>query len=69
MLQAQVVELTANIWWCMQIEKRLSEGKIVEEVQVTVDKILSMLADSVLCEQPPIRRKKIESLVLFYSNF
>lgn len=53
----------------MQIEKRLSEGKIVEEVQVTVDKILSMLADSVLCEQPPIRRKKIESLVLFYSNF
>ncbi|VDK17416.1 unnamed protein product [Anisakis simplex] len=60
---AQVIDLAANIWWCAQVEKRLSEGKTVEDVENTVDTALALLADSVLREQPPIRRKKIESLI------
>lgn len=57
-----MIELTANIWWCSQVEKRFSEGRTVEEVETAVDKTLSLLADSVLSEQPAIRRKKIEAL-------
>ncbi|VDN24437.1 unnamed protein product [Gongylonema pulchrum] len=60
---AQVIELTANIWWCSKIEKYFAEGKTVEEVETVVDKTLTLLADSVLDEQPPIRRKKIEALI------
>uniref|UniRef100_A0A915BJF8 Dynein heavy chain, cytoplasmic n=6 Tax=Parascaris univalens TaxID=6257 RepID=A0A915BJF8_PARUN len=60
---AQVVDLTANIWWCGQVEKRLAEGKVVDDVASTVDATLALLADSVLREQPPIRRKKIEALI------
>lgn len=58
-----MVDLTANIWWCGQVEKRLAEGKMVDDVASTVDATLALLADSVLREQPPIRRKKIEALV------
>uniref|UniRef100_A0A8R1U2J5 Dynein heavy chain, cytoplasmic n=1 Tax=Onchocerca volvulus TaxID=6282 RepID=A0A8R1U2J5_ONCVO len=60
---AQIIELTANIWWCANIEKHFAEEKTVEAVEVVVDKTLSLLADSVLSEQPAIRRKKIEALI------
>lgn len=66
--QAQIIELTANIWWCSNIEKHFAEGKTVESVEDVVDKTLSLLADSVLSEQPAIRRKKIEALV-YISSF
>lgn len=61
-----MIELTANIWWCSQVEKKFAEGGGVENVAGVVDVALSLLADSVLKEQPPIRRKKIEALVRTY---
>ncbi|MCP9259197.1 Dynein heavy chain, cytoplasmic [Dirofilaria immitis] len=60
---AQIIELTANIWWCANIEKHFAEEKTAEAVKDVVDKTLSLLADSVLSEQPAIRRKKIEALI------
>ncbi|VBB28797.1 unnamed protein product, partial [Acanthocheilonema viteae] len=60
---AQIIELTANIWWCSNIEIHFAEGKTVEAIEDIVEKTLSLLADSVLSEQPAIRRKKIEALI------
>lgn len=61
----QVITLTAEIWWCDEMEKTLAAGKGAEVVEQAVTKTLELLADSVLKEQPPIRRKKMEALVRF----
>lgn len=45
------------------MEIALSDGKSVEVVEQAVSATLALLADSVLKDQPPIRRKKIEALV------
>ncbi|KAK6731031.1 hypothetical protein RB195_007476 [Necator americanus] len=60
---AQVIALTAEIWWSNQMEMALSDGNGVESVEKSVSATLSLLADSVLKDQPPIRRKKIEALI------
>ncbi|KAK5965130.1 hypothetical protein GCK32_004027, partial [Trichostrongylus colubriformis] len=60
---AQVIGLTAEIWWSNQMEIVLSDGKNVESVEQAVSATLSLLADSVLKDQPAIRRKKIEALI------
>ncbi|KJH46392.1 ATPase family protein [Dictyocaulus viviparus] len=60
---AQVITLTAEIWWSNQMEIALADGKSVEVVEHAVSATLALLADSVLKDQPPIRRKKIEALI------
>ena len=60
---AQIIALTAEIWWSNKMESTLADGKNVEDVEKAVVTTLALLADSVLKDQPPIRRKKIEALV------
>lgn len=60
---AQIIALTAEIWWSNKMESTLADGKSVEDVEKAVSSTLALLADSVLKDQPPIRRKKIEALV------
>jgi hypothetical protein len=45
------------------IEDKLAKGKQVDSVLELVSQTLSLLSDSVLQDQPAIRRKKIENLV------
>ncbi|KHJ76923.1 dynein heavy chain, region 2 [Oesophagostomum dentatum] len=44
---AQVIALTAEIWWTNQMEIALSDGKGVEGVEKAVSATLALLADSV----------------------
>lgn len=69
--QAQLVVLAAQIAWSESAEKALQAieqkgdrniapmANVLEVVEAT----LNVLADSVLHEQPPVRRKKLEHLV------
>lgn len=81
--QAQIVVLSAQILWSEDIETALhqiqiqcenengSASKLVplENVLTQVETSLNFLADSVLQEQPPLRRKKLEYLVCLYKIF
>lgn len=70
--QAQIVVLAAQILWSEDVESALQKmngepqkgplDKVLSNVQNT----LNVLADSVLQEQPPLRRKKLEHLVFDY---
>lgn len=73
-LQAQIVILAAQILWSEDVEAALhaisnssdnSSTKLqpLEKVLSQVESTLNMLADSVLQEQPALRRKKLEHLV------
>ena len=62
--------LAAQIFWSENMETGLAEcvkkggdNTPVVGVLKLVDDTLNVLADSVLYEQPPVRRKKLESLV------
>ena len=63
--------LAAQISWSEDIEKALhtieasgkSSSEAVQKVLHVVESTLNVLADSVLHEQPPVRRKKLEHLV------
>ena len=63
--------LAAQISWSESLEKGLhsieQSGKPdlgpVQEVLQVVESTLNVLADSVLHEQPPVRRRKLEHLV------
>uniref|UniRef100_A0A182S5H5 Uncharacterized protein n=1 Tax=Anopheles maculatus TaxID=74869 RepID=A0A182S5H5_9DIPT len=74
--QAQIVVLAAQILWSEDVENALqqtSEGGAgggngkdktpLHRVLTTVEATLNVLADSVLQEQPPLRRKKLEHLI------
>ena len=69
--QAQLVVLSAQVVWSescetalQQIEKSGSEDTgPMENVLKIVEATLNVLADSVLQEQPQVRRKKLEHLV------
>lgn len=69
--QAQLVVLSSQINWSELTDKALQniekEGKSnmkpLEVVLQTVENTLGVLADSVLTEQPPVRRRKLEHLV------
>ena len=72
--QAQLVVLAAQIIWSESMDKALldteqGKGKAadgttpVQQVMKVVEATLNVLADSVLHEQPPVRRRKLEHLV------
>ncbi|PIK60017.1 putative cytoplasmic dynein 1 heavy chain 1 [Apostichopus japonicus] len=69
--QAQLVVLSVQISWSESTDKALTtiaqnggkDMKPLVEVLTTVKNTLQVLADSVLQEQPPVRRKKLEHLI------
>lgn len=69
--QAQLVVLASQITWSESVETALhaisNSGKNdmspLKNVLETVQSTLNVLADSVLLEQPPVRRKKLEHLI------
>ncbi|XP_070577189.1 cytoplasmic dynein 1 heavy chain 1-like [Ptychodera flava] len=69
--QAQLVVLSAQIAWSESVDRALQEIsqsgtanlKPLENVLQNVQATLNVLADSVLQEQPPVRRKKLEHLI------
>ena len=69
--QAQLVVLASQIAWsesvdgalCQIEQKGGSDLAPVETVLQVVESTLNVLADSVLHEQPPVRRRKLEHLV------
>lgn len=69
--QAQLVVLASQIAWSESVDVALqavdkSGGKDFEplnNVLSIVESTLNVLADSVLHEQPPVRRRKLEHLV------
>lgn len=67
--QAQIVVLAAQILWSEDVEAALlkmngePQKEPLEEVLQQVENTLNVLADSVLQEQPQLRRKKLEHLV------
>ncbi|XP_075700360.1 cytoplasmic dynein 1 heavy chain 1 [Rhinoderma darwinii] len=68
--QAQLVVLSAQIAWSENVESALNsmsncggDSSPMEAVLVNVKATLNVLADSVLMEQPPLRRRKLEHLI------
>ncbi|XP_065167911.1 dynein heavy chain, cytoplasmic isoform X2 [Atheta coriaria] len=67
--EAQIVVLAAQILWSEDVEAALvkmnSEPQkgVLEQVLQHVENTLNVLADSVLQEQPQLRRKKLEHLI------
>ncbi|XP_025833356.1 dynein heavy chain, cytoplasmic [Agrilus planipennis] len=67
--QAQIVVLAAQILWSEDVEAALNKMNSepqkgpLEKVLQNVENTLNVLADSVLQEQPPLRRKKLEHLI------
>ncbi|XP_078728003.1 cytoplasmic dynein 1 heavy chain 1-like isoform X1 [Lampetra fluviatilis] len=72
MYQAQLVVLSAQIAWSESVENALNtvaaggrpddQGPL-SAVLTNVEATLTVLADSVLMEQPPLRRRKLEHLI------
>lgn len=67
--QAQLVVLAAQVAWSTNVDNALAtmngskdDSPIVGVLKI-VENTLNVLADSVLQEQPPVRRKKLEHLV------
>uniref|UniRef100_A0A914XS93 Dynein heavy chain hydrolytic ATP-binding dynein motor region domain-containing protein n=1 Tax=Panagrolaimus superbus TaxID=310955 RepID=A0A914XS93_9BILA len=60
---AQIIGITADIWWSESSEKRLAQSQRVEDVLASVEKTLELLSDSVLRNQTSVRRKKLEMLI------
>lgn len=67
--QAQLVVLSAQIAWSENVESALNgmggvgDNSPLHSVLANVEVTLNVLADSVLMEQPPLRRRKLEHLV------
>ncbi|CAG0895372.1 unnamed protein product, partial [Cyprideis torosa] len=67
--QAQIVVLAVQTSWCEEVEAALAQAEKtaspqpLEAVLSQVERTLTILADSVLGEQPPVRRKKLEHLI------
>ncbi|RWS14208.1 Dynein heavy chain: cytoplasmic-like protein [Dinothrombium tinctorium] len=69
--QAQIIVLAAQISWSESLENALNQIhnagdgnlKPLEEALNSVVSTLNVLADSVLQEQPPLRRRKLEHLI------
>lgn len=68
--QAQIVVLAAQILWSEDVEAALqkmngeAQKEPLDSVLQQVESTLNVLADSVLQEQPQLRRKKLEHLVI-----
>lgn len=75
--QAQLVVLASQITWSTGVENALqalqsakspsADLSALQEVLKTIEATLNVLADCVLHEQPPVRRKKLEHLVSTHS--
>lgn len=65
LFQAQIVVLAVQILWSEDVEAALvgGGGDALARVLQHVENVLNILADSVLQEQPPLRRRKLEHLV------
>ncbi|XP_047532350.1 dynein heavy chain, cytoplasmic isoform X1 [Vanessa atalanta] len=61
--QAQIVVLAVQILWSEDVEAALAGGTELQRVLQHVENMLNILADSVLQEQPPLRRRKLEHLI------
>lgn len=67
--QAQLVVLSTQIDWSENVENALTTiaggGNMapLQDVLANVEATLNLLADTVLMEQPPLRRRKLEHLV------
>ncbi|CAK8687664.1 unnamed protein product [Clavelina lepadiformis] len=65
--QAQIIILSTQIAWSENTDKMLQTSRenkgALSSISSDVENSLNMLADSVLHEQPPIRRKKMEHLI------
>ncbi|XP_073960063.1 dynein heavy chain, cytoplasmic isoform X2 [Choristoneura fumiferana] len=63
--QAQIVVLAAQILWSEDVDAALTNGggDGLKKVLSHVENMLNILADSVLQEQPPLRRRKLEHLI------
>lgn len=67
--QAQLVVLSTQIAWSENIESALTtiagggDMSPMQSVLLNVEATLNVLADTVLMEQPPLRRRKLEHLV------
>ncbi|KAJ8974295.1 hypothetical protein NQ317_014466 [Molorchus minor] len=67
--QAQIIVLAAQIFWSEDVEAALvkmngePQKDPLEKVLQQVENTLNVLADSVLQEQPQLRRKKLEHLI------
>lgn len=71
--QAQLIVLSAQIAWSELCENSLQQctnGNMdsMQKVLKIVEGTLNVLADSVLQEQPPVRRKKLEHMVSISSR-
>ena len=64
--QAQIVVLAVQIAWSEDVESALQQSdvpKALEQALINVEATLEILCVSVLGEQPPLQRKKLEHLV------
>uniref|UniRef100_H3C202 Dynein cytoplasmic 1 heavy chain 1 n=1 Tax=Tetraodon nigroviridis TaxID=99883 RepID=H3C202_TETNG len=67
--QAQLVVLSTQIAWSENIESALTtisgggDMTLMQAVLSNVEATLNVLADTVLMEQPPLRRRKLEHLI------
>ncbi|KAJ3613107.1 hypothetical protein NHX12_019361, partial [Muraenolepis orangiensis] len=67
--QAQLVVLSTQIAWSENVEAALTtvaaggDMSPMQSVQQNVEATLNVLADTVLMEQPPLRRRKLEHLI------
>ena len=61
--QSQLVVVSSQIHWTEMTEKAIENGTM-DAALAKVESNLTLLADSVLQEQPPIRRKKLEHLIM-----
>lgn len=61
--------LAAQILWSEDVDAALTSGggDGLKRVLAHVENMLNILADSVLQEQPPLRRRKLEHLVSSYT--
>lgn len=71
--QTQLICLNAQVVWCRKVDSalKLIESSVqqndldaLKKVLDSVESILNVLADSVLKDQPALRRKKLEHLVI-----
>ncbi|CAK5084784.1 unnamed protein product [Meloidogyne enterolobii] len=60
---SQIVNLAMDVWWTNAIEMCLKNGENLSKVAGLVEKLLSLLSNSVLCDQPRITRLKIINLI------
>ena len=61
--QSQLIVVSSQINWTTQVEAAIQKNDL-DGCLSFIDEQLNILADSVLQEQPPIRRKKLEHLIM-----